>query len=144
MSGILQAILNGIGSLFVPFTAWTVIADSIAGVAATASLTFNTDGSITAVNTVNNGGTNPGSASWFRPVGGTPGNNYFIRYTPTVGTFTSNAASSFVALSSNRTCSKSATTGTASVTFTIEIATDSGGTNIVFTSTGNVLSYIHS
>lgn len=144
MSGMMQAAMGGGGGAVVDaasFTAFNLWAQSLDGTGTkTASVTFNTDGSITKV--ASPVATNiTGDTAWFSPVGGGPGNTYYVRYTATVGSFTTNDASAFTLMSTGRSCTKSSTTGAASVTFTIEIATDAGGTNIVFTKTGNVLKY---
>lgn len=124
------------------FSAWGVFADSGIGVSASASLTFNSDGTISYAATANDL-SSPGSTSWYAPTITGIGSLYWIRLTATTGTFTTNGASAFTSLASAISATKSATTGAASVTFTIEIASDSGGTNIVLTSTGNQLQYSH-
>lgn len=143
MSIIQMLMAKGISGVIVsPFTAWEVRADNEAGLEASASLTFASDGSVGGNATIDDGSA-PGSSSWFSPNTPSIGDNYWIRFTATTGTFTTNGASSFTQLSASRTVTKSATSGTASVTFTIEIASDSGGSNIVMTSTGNILRYQH-
>lgn len=138
----IRAAMGG-GGIVNPFTAWSVVADETPGNSCTASLTVNSDGSVSGLATPNDGGSVPGTASWFLPNIAGIGTNYFVRITPTSGTFTANPASSFMALSSSRTVTRVNPTGTNTVTFTIEISTDAGGTNIVFTSTGNILRTQH-
>jgi hypothetical protein len=125
-----------------PFTAYDMLADNTPGATATASLIFGTNGSV-ASNATIDGGSTTGSASWYSPNTTGIGSSYWIRFTPTSGSFTTNGASSFSQLSSNRQVTKSASTSAGGVTFTIEIASDSGGSNIVMTSTGNILRYQH-
>lgn len=138
----IQSVAYSSGGIVGAFTAWGVFADSAPGISAAASLTFAADGSISYAATAGDL-SSPGSTQWYNPITSAIGANYYIRFTATSGTFTTNDASTFTILSSSRTVTKSATTGAASVTFTIEIATDSGGTNIVFTSTSNQLQYTH-
>lgn len=125
-----------------PFTAYDLLADAAPGNLADASLTFNTNGSVSA-GLSSDGGSTIGSASWYLPNTTGIGSSYYIKFTPTSGTFTANGASSFTLMNANRQVIKSASAGSAGVTFTIQIATDSGGTNIVMTSTGNQLRYQH-
>ncbi len=124
------------------FTTWAVSGDNVPGDAASASITFASDGSISYSAALNDN-TVPGSTSWRFPNVTGIGANYYIRLTATSGTFSTNGASSFTSLSSAVTATKAATTGAATVTFTIEIASDAGGSSIVFTSTGNTLAYTH-
>lgn len=142
MSGIHQMMLLGGGRIVSPFTAWAVGADATPGVNATATLTINTDGTVTGVGTPADTGT-PGTANWFSPTSTGIGSIYWVRFTATTGTFTTNGASTFTQISSALSVTKAATTLSGSVAFTIEIASDSGGSNIVFTSTSNTLSYDH-
>lgn len=140
VGGVWQRFLSAVTN---PFAAYDVWADSAPGFAATATFTLNTDGTVTASFVDGDGGSTIGSASWFTPTTAGIGSSYWVRYTVTSGTATTNGASSFTQLNAARSITKSASAGTASCTFTIEIATDSGGTNIVLTSTGNVVRYTH-
>ena len=124
------------------FTAWGVFGDSTPGVSASAGLTFNSDGTVSYAATANDLST-PGSTSWYSPTVTGIGANYWVRFTATSGTFTTNGASTFTSLASAVSVTKSASAGAASVTFTIEVASDSGGSTIVLTSTSNQLQYTH-
>lgn len=142
MSGIQQMLLAAVSGIVRNFTAWNVSGDSTPGVNASASLTFNPNGAVSH-NAITNDNSVAGSSSWHFPNVANIGVNYYIKFTPTVGTLTTNDAAAFTVLSAARSVSKSGTTGTASCTFTVQIATDAAGTNIVFTSTGNVVGYTH-
>lgn len=138
----IHAVAFPFGGVVGSFTAWGMFGDSAPGVTATATLTVNSDGSVTGSG-INNDLGSPGSGAWYSPITTGIGSFYWVRFTATSGTFSSNDASAFTALSSARSVTKTASAGSASVTFTIDIATDSGGSNIVFTSTGNQLQYTH-
>lgn len=122
------------------FAAGNSLARTVSGSGTkSAGVTFKPDGTVAwPVTTVQDG--TDGSLAWFSPTGGSPGNAYYLRYTATSGSFTSNPASSFTNLNGALTATVSGTT-VGSATFTIDIATDAGGTNIVFTKTGNVLAF---
>ena len=124
------------------FSAWDVVGDNTAGNLATATFGLLSDGTVSGLGAINDL-TSPGSSNWFIPTATGVGSLYWVRYTATTGTLTTNDASTWTQLNATRSCTKSASTGTASCTFTVEIASDSGGTNIVFTSTGNVVRYTH-
>lgn len=140
----IQQVLSSYGNGIVnPFTAWDVWSTSVPGNNASAVLDFGTSGAISKTNVDGDAGGTDGSANWYFPNLTGIGSSYWIRFTPTTGTFTTNGASTFTQLNAIRSVTKSATAGAASVTFTIEIAADSGGTVIVMTSAGNVLRYDH-
>jgi hypothetical protein len=126
-----------------PFNLYDVWADSAPGSPAIAQIQFLPDGTITTATDDGDGGSTIGSPNWGEPTTSGIGANYWIRLTPTTGSFTTNGAASFTNLAGAVTALKSASAGTASVTFTIEIATDAAGTNIVLTSAGNILRYTH-
>ena len=136
-------LLAASGGINSSFTAWDVWSESVIGNLAASSFSLGSDGSVAQFVTEGDAGGTPGSDAWFLPVTTGVGSLYYGRLTPTSGTFTSNTASTWTLLNFGATAVKSASSGSASVTFTIEIATDSGGSNIVFTSTGNVLRYSH-
>jgi hypothetical protein len=126
-----------------PFNVYDVWADSFPGDNAVATISFLSDGTITTSMLDSDGGSTIGSSNWGQPTTTGIGANYWIRLTATSGTFTTNGASGWTNLASTVSATKSAFSGTASVTFTIEIATDAAGANIVLTSTGNTLRYSH-
>lgn len=142
MSGIQQAFMSGSDGINRSFTAWDVVGDNTAGNLATATFGLLSDGTVSGLGAINDN-TTAGSSNWFIPTITGIGSNYWVRYTATTGTLTSNDASTWTQLNATRSCIKSGTTGLASCTFTVEIASDSGGANIVFTSTGNVVRYTH-
>jgi len=75
--------------------------------------------------------------TWGTPTGGSPGSNYWIRFTRT-GTFgdqASTASTGWQQLNTARDISVSSGTN-GEATYTIEIASDSGGSNILTTRTG--------
>ena len=71
--------------------------DVQSGAPSSASVTYNTNGTIT--RTGNNGS---GPSAWYNPTGGTPGNSYWIKFTLTSG---SAWASPGFKSSCQRTCS---------------------------------------
>jgi len=126
-----------------PFTAYDVWSDDVPGNSTVSTITFNSDGTISASFSPNDGGSTFGSSNWGAPTTTGIGSGYWVKLTATSGTFTTNGASTFTNLASAISATKSGNSGTASVTFTIQIATDSGGSNIILTSTGNLLRYTH-
>jgi hypothetical protein len=101
--------------------------------AVTATVTVNTDGSITWTKTAGAAwGPTPNQYPWFDPVGGTPGNSYWVRATPTSGTWSSGTTGSWLALSSARTWTVSCSSGASKdIVCTFEIASDAAGATIV-------------
>jgi hypothetical protein len=72
------------------------------------------------------------SYNWLTPTTGST--SYYVRATPTSGTFSSGTTGTWLALTSNRTWITEFTSnspGSKSTTADIEIATDSAGTNVV-------------
>lgn len=72
------------------------------------------------------------SYNWITPTTGST--TYYVRATLTSGTFTSGTTGTWLALSSNRSWTTGFTSnspGSKTTTATFEIATDSGGTNVV-------------
>jgi hypothetical protein len=135
----LAALLMGLAASGInrAFVTWAVSASAVDPLTATAAIRFNTDGTITKT------GSGNGSLSWFTPTSAGIGSSFWVKLTATSGAFSTNAASSFVQMSSNRLANlQQIGAGSAAVTFTIEIASDSGGSNLVFTRTGNTLSCV--
>ncbi len=101
-----------------------------------ASIVVNSDGTVTRTGN-ETFGTPPG---WFSPTTAGAGNSYWLRATVTSGSPTTGTYNTWLALSSNRTFGVSrASTGTTTADITFEIATDSGGTNIIRTYTANTI-----
>ena len=104
-----------------------------------ASITFNTDGTVTGavVNNTNGGSGVQISGNWYSPTGGTPGNNYWIKGTVTAGVnATYTGFSTPTQLSVNREFKLATGVNVfASRSITIYIYSDSGGTNQVATGT---------
>lgn len=106
------------------------------GSGVTASIRFNTDGSITYTTS---GGAGTGPAAWFNPPAGTPGNGYWIRCVVGSGALTVNQAPTFTQLSANRTFSITvAGVAAASATGTFQISSDAGGVTIVSNGTFSI------
>lgn len=75
-----------------------------------------------------------GFETWYTPTGGTPGNSYWIRATLDSGSTPTGTFGSWTQMSSTQTWSAAAfNPGTFDCVFTIEIASDSGGSTIVAT-----------
>jgi len=88
--------------------------------------------------------TNDYSANWASPTTTGIGSSYWVRVTPTSGTFTSGTTGSWVSLSSGQAWSKNTTgSGTATVLYTLEISSSSSGTPVLVTKTGCRLQYLH-
>jgi hypothetical protein len=106
------------------------------GSGVTASARFNTDGSITYVQS---GGAASGPANWFSPPGGTPGNSYWVRFNVTSGALTQNDAPGFTALTTNRIMRLTvAGLGVGSANGTIQVAADAGGVTILGSGTFSI------
>jgi hypothetical protein len=135
--------VGGGGSIVSPFSTWNVAAASIIGNVTNASLQVNSNGTITSSVSQSDNGTITGS-NWYSVTTTGAGNNYWVRFTPTTGTLTTNTASTFTNMGSTQTAAvQLPSTSSKLCTFTIEIATDSGGSNIVLTSTGNIVQCTH-
>lgn len=116
---------------------WSSYDMAYAGATALAGITFNSNGTVTLI------GNQPGTqSSWnlSAPVTGI-GGNYWMRATRTAGTtgFVG-VVGTWQSMSTSRSYTVDESlgqSGTTSVTLTFEWATDSAGTNIVATHTGN-------
>lgn len=109
--------------------------DSRVASTAIASFTLNTDGSC-----ANSPSTAPGN--WYSPTTTSIGDNYWARVTVTSGSLFSGTVDSWLQLNTSRTWTRQNTgiDGTLSATITLEIASDSGGSTIVASRSGIVLS----
>lgn len=113
------------------------------GNAGTATITLNSDGSITkSVAGTGSGATPTGPTQWAVGVTAGIGTGVWVRATPTVGTFTSNAMSAFTQLSSNLSVVNGPIVADKNTTFTLDFSYD-GGASIAVTSAGNVLQVQH-
>lgn len=143
-AGIQQALLGSRTFAAVsPFTAYDVWSDNTSGGEAVSIISFVSDGTISATPFPADAGSTIGSSNWGAPTTTGIGASYWITLSATSGTFTTNDASACTSLASAVGATKSGATGSASVTFTINIYTDSGCTNLFLTSTGNLLRYQH-
>lgn len=104
---------------------------------ASCSLQLNTDGTMSSTGNFSTVGPN-----WYLPTSTGVGANYWVRMTVTAGSNpTVGTVGSWLQLSSNRAWTWTrTTTGVLSATVTVELATDSGGANIIATKTGIVVS----
>lgn len=130
MTGPQMLLFGGVTNVYRGFTGGTVADFEIDPSDASASITLVTDGSVSKI------GNQPGSSmsNWYLPNTVGIGTSHWVRATVTSGTLTSGTAGTWLQLSSNRTWNKQQTIiGASSVTFTLELATDSGGANIVAT-----------
>lgn len=142
--GLLTAIARAAGVVSAAlWTIWDSWGQSTSGDIAGATFTLQSDGGSFGNYFDNDGGSIVGSPLWYSPSTVGIGASYWCRYTVTSGSATTNGASGWSQLSSNRSITKQASTGSAFCIFTIEIATDSIGSNVVFTKTGNTLRYSH-
>lgn len=104
------------------------------GVLKTGTLRFNTDGTITQVETPNGGG---GTMQWYSPTTASIGTSYWVRCTRQSGNALNvGTENTWQQLSANRTFGYSSTTDVMDGFFTFQLATDSGGANIVATLAG--------
>jgi hypothetical protein len=131
VSGIQMMLMAAGGGVVNPLAGGT--AYSTAFDTATAGWRFNNDGTVSkrlqATFTTDH--------NWFRPPGGTPGGSYWARLTVNSGTGPSGSAvGSWIAISSvpQWTLSRS-TNGTTTGTYTIQIASDAAGANILASGT---------
>ena len=114
----------------------------VGGVAASAGLQLNTDGTITTPYEVSGGPTNIDSA-WYSPTGGTPGNNYWVSRTLVSGTLSNDPGAGWLPLSTARLYRVSKATvpaGAKSCTLTLSISTNASGSPVLYTSQNIVLS----
>lgn len=91
------------------------------------TITYSTNGAVSITDDFSSSG------SWRSPNETGIGSGFWIRWTNTSGTLSSGTAGSWLALSSSRSFGVlfTGTNGTKTCTGTVEIATDSGGSNVV-------------
>lgn len=128
MSGVQMVIAAGAPSPFRGMVLNTALDTALDPADATATTALQTNGQVTHATTQF-----PGAfTDWFLPNTTNIGNGFWIRATIISGTFTSGTAGTWLQLNAARTWTKQQTTvGSSSVVFTLELATDSGGANIV-------------
>lgn len=123
-------IVNPLGTL--------LLRDAPLGTAATASASFNTDGTITYT-----GGASEGSTRWYIPVTTNIGSSYWLKVTVTSGNTMAPASTiannTLTQISSDLKAQWTALGQTQKIaTASVEIYSDSGGTNLVSTGTIDV------
>lgn len=139
--GVLAALVGGVVSN--PLAAMGELNTLPTGNSGTATITLNTDGSITkSVAGTGSGATPTGPTQWSTFIAAGVGTGVWVRATPTVGTFTSNAMSAFTQLTSNLAVVNGPTAVDKNTTFTLDFSYDAGAT-IAVTSTGNTLQVQH-
>lgn len=147
-AGIQQIIgMGNRGAIVSPFTEWAVY-DLDGTSVVTLELIVKSNGVMDYATDGMLGGSTPGSSNWFAPTRSGVGNSHWVQFTTTGSTGTglsgtANMDDGWHQLSSDVAATVITTGGgvTGSVTFTMEIATDSGGSNIVLTSTGNIIGW---
>ena len=143
MSGFRGVMLSAVGGV-VSLTAGSCIGDGVlAGGPSSGIVQVNSTGAMTL--SASSSGPTSGPSNWYAPTSTGVGSFYWARFTLTAGTFTSGTTGTWINLSAGASVTKSVASGTgsASATFTIEIASDAAGTNILATSAGWVVGYQH-
>lgn len=105
------------------------------------------NGTVTVAGTVDGVVSTINSGSWYSPSSTTIGDSYWVRFTRTAnsGSGSATATTGWLQLNTTRTVSVAVSQGingefrTHSATYTIEVASDSGGATIVSTRTGIVI-----
>lgn len=136
-----QLLVAGAAGVNQQFIAFDIGGDSPPGDFAEGSIIFISNGTMSFAGVVSLIENVTPSTNWYLPTTTGIGSLYWLRLTG--ASLTTNPASTFTAMSSSLTATKSANTSNASASFTVEIASDSGGTNIVLTRTGCILRYTH-
>lgn len=129
MSGAVAALVASIRHF--PSFGGTVNAIAPAPSTATAGVTFNTDGSISF-----NGSGPAADTNWWRPTATSIGASYWVRATVNSGTLSTGTSGSWLQLNAARSWTKSSTgAGVLTCNITLQVASDSGGANIVSSGT---------
>lgn len=116
--------------------------NSAAGVAAGATLTFKSDGSITRVGTGTDNSS--GSSAWLSAILAGNGAGFWLRATVVSGALASGTTGSWIQGNADRAwVIGPVTTSAASCVLSIDIATDSGGVNIVSSGNNWTVGYSH-
>lgn len=118
----------GSGGIVSPLPGGTAAASVFSPGTALASLDVRLDGAV-----IGSGNDASFSHAWFEPIGGTPGNSYWVRATVTSGSLSGgDATGAWLALSSNRNWNRARSApGISSAALLIEIASDAAGANVV-------------
>lgn len=127
-----------------PLGAGSATGDGLAtGGPASGQVQFKNDGTIAYITT--SSGPASGPTNWYDPTTTSIGSSYWVKYTPTTGTLTTNGAATPTSMAGNPAAIKSVGSGvgSASCTFTVDIYSDSGGTQLVVSSPGWVVGYQH-
>lgn len=124
----LQMLMGSSGGVVSPLPGGAAFDFAASPSSASASVSFGTDGSISL--------TGGGSQSWFSPNVAGVGASFWVRATLNSGAVSSGTTGSWLQLNSSRswTCNRTGI-GAISANLTIEIALDSGGSQIVATGT---------
>ena len=132
MTGVLNVIAARGASPFRGFTGGLTADFAVSPGTATATTALQTDGSVTHATS-----SQPGTfLNWYLPNTGGIGSSFWVRATIISGTFTSGTAGSWLQLNAARTWTRNQlVVGAASVQFTLELASDAAGANIVATCT---------
>ena len=133
---------SGAPTIVPSLTAWSCRGDGVSGNSTQGIFYVNGDGTLSGGAI---GGTvTSGSANWATPTTAGTGNSYYVKFTVTGGTSTTNTASAWTLIGAgSKQISKTGTVGSGTCTFTVQIATDAAGTNIVSSGTGFVVGYDH-
>jgi hypothetical protein len=123
-----QMLMGGGGGLVIPMPGGSTSDTVFDPADALATVTINRDGTLTGT-----GGDFGFSHNWYRNGGATIGDGFWVRATVTSGGLSGGSGTgTWLQLSSSRNWQRNRTTvGSSAGTITLEIATDSGGTNIV-------------
>lgn len=113
-----------------PVATWAgIIAVTVPGGPAVGSIVVNVSGALA-------GSNYSGDSAWYIPASGTPGNNYYVKFTTVGNAWDAGLVSGTVyALTSNRTITWTATGSAKNGTLTVSIYSDAGGTVLVGTGT---------
>lgn len=138
MSAPQQLLFGVVSNVYREFTGGTNIDFEVDPNDANTGITMVTDGSV-----ANIGSAPSAMDNWYVPNVAGIGNVHWVRATVTAGTLSTGTAGSWLQLNSNRTWTRAQTViGSSSVTFTLELATDAAGANIVDTCSVTLLAEV--
>ncbi len=134
MTGIAIAWTGGGGNPYFAFTGGNVT--SLSSGTPNAGVTLQSDGTCTFLSS---GGSAPTSNQWFTPTTTGIGSTHWVFCTVNSGSLSGGTAGVWLALSAGQSFSRNRTTvGTSAANITLQLATDSGGANIVDSATFNL------